>query len=216
VALSYDERRDTGHAIFHTDSGGGIACASCHPEGGDDGRVWKFRNKQGVLEVRRTQNLRGGVMNTAPFHWNGDLKNMGALMSEVFVERMQGPALGPDYVATLSKWIDTIPALPKLPANDGDSVARGKALYTATGCARCHNGDVLTNNSNQDVGTGRSLQVPSLRGIGWRAPYMHDGCAATLTERFNGKCGGPGDKHGTTSKLTAQQISDLVSFLETL
>jgi mono/diheme cytochrome c family protein len=215
VVLSYDHRNDTGHAIFHTDSGGGIACASCHPEGGDDGRVWKFRNKKGVLEVRRTQNLRGGVMGTAPFHWNGDLKGLGDLMEEVFVERMQGPNLGPEYVGTLSKWIDTIPALPKLPVSNADAVSRGQALYAATGCMTCHNGALLTNNTTADVGTGRALQVPSLRGVAWRAPYMHDGCAATLTQRFNGKCGGA-DKHGVTSKLTPAQIADLVAFVETL
>jgi mono/diheme cytochrome c family protein len=215
VALSYDQRADTGHAIFHSDSGGGIACASCHPEGGDDGRTWKFRNKQGVLEIRRTQNLRGGVMGTAPFHWNGDLKGMGDLMSEVFVNRMQGPALDTKYVETLSHWIDTIPALPALPVSNGDAVTRGKSLYMAAGCATCHNGALFTDNTSRDVGTGRALQVPSLRGVGWRAPYMHDGCATTLTERFNGKCGG-GDKHGVTSKFSPAQIADLVAFVETL
>jgi hypothetical protein len=216
VVLSHDSRADTGHDIFHTDAGGGIACASCHPEGGDDGRVWTFRNKQGVLEVRRTQNLRGGVMATAPFHWNGDLKSMGTLMEEVFVQRMQGPRLGDDYVKVLGKWIDTIPALPKLPVRDVVAVERGKALFGATGCTSCHNGALLTNNTSVDVGTGRALQVPSLRGVGWRAPFMHDGCAATLRARFDGKCGGTGDKHGATSKLTPGQIDDLVAFVETL
>jgi YD repeat-containing protein len=215
VILSHDSRADTGHDIFHSDAGGGIACASCHPEGGDDGRTWKFRNKKGVLEVRRTQNLRGGVMGTAPFHWNGDLKDMSTLMDEVFVERMRGPKLGADYVTTLHNWIDTIPALPKIPVRDAAAVERGRALYGAAGCASCHNGALLTNNTTVDVGTGRPLQVPSLRGVVWRAPFMHDGCAGNLAARFDASCGG-GDKHGVTSKLTAAQIADLVAFVETL
>jgi len=214
VALSYDRRGDTGHAIFHTDAGGGIACASCHPEGGDDGRVWKFRNKDGILEVRRTQNLRGGVMATAPFHWNGDLPSMQRLMDEVFVQRMQGPPLNKEYVDTLGTWMDTIPALPRLPVKDAEAVARGQALYAATGCTQCHVGSLLTNNGSFDVGTGRKLQVPSLRGVAWRAPYMHDGCARTLADRFSIKCGGTA--HGATMQLNTQQISDLVSFLETM
>jgi YD repeat-containing protein len=214
VVLSYDRRSDSGHDIFHTDSGGGIACASCHPEGGDDGRVWKFRNRDGVLEVRRTQNLRGGVMATAPFHWNGDLPSVKKLMDEVFVQRMQGPALGDDYVDTLGKWMDTIPAMPTPAVKDPAAVARGRVLYNATGCTACHNGTLLTNNTTVDVGTGRKLQVPSLRGVAWRAPYMHDGCAQTLTDRFSAKCGGT--NHGVTSQLTPDQISDLVSFLETM
>ena len=56
--------------------------------------------------------------------------------------------------------------------------------------------------------------VPSLIGLAWRAPYMHQGCAATLADRF-GTCGG-GDAHGKTSQLSAEQRADLIAFLETL
>jgi mono/diheme cytochrome c family protein len=216
VILSHDSRQDTGHDIFHTNAGGGIACASCHPEGGDDGRVWKFRNKQGVVEVRRTQNLAGGILATAPFHWNGDLRDLDVLMDEVFVQRMQGPKMEPAYVKVLGKWMDTIPAMPHMNGQP-EAVARGKALFESVkvGCATCHNGPLLTNNGSHDVGTGGKLQVPSLRGVVWRAPFMHDGCAKSMTDRFGGKCGG-GDQHGVTSKLTPAEIADLVAYVESL
>ncbi|HET7545720.1 MAG TPA: hypothetical protein VFK05_37890, partial [Polyangiaceae bacterium] len=42
VRLSDESHEDSGHRMFHMDSGIGIACASCHPEGGDDGHVWHF------------------------------------------------------------------------------------------------------------------------------------------------------------------------------
>ena len=64
------------------------------------------------------------------------------------------------------------------------------------------------------MGTGVNAQVPTLIGIAARAPYMHDGCASTLHDRF-GDCGG-GDRHGKTSHLTATQIDDLVAYLESL
>jgi hypothetical protein len=45
---------------------------------------------------------------------------------------------------------------------------------------------------------------------------MHDGCAATLSERFGlPSCGG-GDKHGATSGLAASAIEDLVAYLQSL
>ena len=44
---------------------------------------------------------------------------------------------------------------------------------------------------------------------------MHDGCAATLRDRFNPACGG-GDRHGVTSQLSSAQIDDLVAYLQTL
>ena len=65
------------------------------------------------------------------------------------------------------------------------------------------------------MGTGRPLQVPSLRGLAARAPYLHDGCAPTLAARFSPECGG-GDRHGRTGTLSSQQAADLQAFLESL
>jgi hypothetical protein len=55
--------------------------------------------------------------------------------------------------------------------------------------------------------------------VGGRAPFLHDGCATTLTDRFGDRrvptCGG-GDLHGKTAHLTSAQIADLVAYLESL
>jgi hypothetical protein len=64
------------------------------------------------------------------------------------------------------------------------------------------------------VGTGEPFRVPSLVGVRWRAPYLHDGRAPTLRDRFGPNCGG--DLHGHTSQLTQSQINDLVTYLDTL
>jgi cytochrome c peroxidase len=119
-------------------------------------------------------------------------------------------------VASLFRWIDKIPRLEAPPADDLAVVERGHALFNDAdvGCATCHSGDKFTNNASVGVGTGGAFQVPSLLGLVWRAPYMHEGCAATLADRF-GACGG-GDAHGKTSHLTAEQRADLVAYLETL
>ncbi len=215
IVLSTDSRADTGHAIFHSNSGGGIACASCHPEGAEDGRVWKFAK----IGQRRTQSLRAGISATAPFHWDGEFGDMGKLMDEVFVNRMGGPKLDANYVTRLNTWMDSIPALlPVAIQGNADAVARGKALYAGpvAACATCHAGALLTDNKTVDVGTGKALQVPSLRGVAARAPFMHDGCAATLQDRFSNQACGGGDRHGVTSKLTPTQVADLIAYLETL
>jgi cytochrome c peroxidase len=65
------------------------------------------------------------------------------------------------------------------------------------------------------VGTGGKFKVPSLIAVGYEAPYLHDGCAATLRDRFGPACGG-GDAHGHTQQLTAAQVDDLVAYLESL
>jgi hypothetical protein len=217
VLLSRESREDTGHAIFHSNSSAALACASCHPEATEDGLTWKFRNRQGLTEVRRTQNLTGSIAGTAPFHWNGDLPDLAALMKEVFINRMSGPSLEPDQLHTLGRWLDTVPAAPTLPPRDPEAVSRGRALFHSptAACATCHEGPLLTNNKTVDVGTGKPLQVPTLRALKWRPPYMHDGCARTLADRFTPACGG-GDRHGVTSHLDEAQLADLVAYMESL
>lgn len=204
---------DVGHDLFHAATLAGVACASCHPEGGDDGRVWGFPG----IGHRRTPSLRGGVMKTAPFHWDGDLGDLESLMREVFQRRMSGPGVTSFMVDRLGAWLDTIALVPASPAADAAAVSRGEALFNApsVGCADCHAGATFTNNQSVSVGTGGNFQVPPLTGLWIRAPYLHDGRASTLRARFaDPSCGG--DLHGRTSHLTQPQRDDLVAFLETL
>ncbi len=215
VVLSTDSRADTGHAVFHGNAGGFMACASCHAEGAEDGRIWNFSCEG----ERRTQSLNGGIAGTEPFHWNGDMKTFSQLMDNVFVGRMSGPKLVREQLDATLTWIDHQPRPPTSPAPDPGAVDRGHALFNdgaKTACATCHAGAKFTNNLGADVGTGGMFQVPSLIGLGARAPFMHNGCAKTLADRFTiAACGG-GDKHGVTSSLGAAQIADLIAYLETL
>lgn len=212
IPLSDVSRADTGHAIFHSQAGAFVACASCHAEGGDDAHVWSFQG----IGPRRTQTFRGGLLGTEPFHWDGDMKDLTHLTGAVFQGRMSGPPLTADQIDALGRFADAIPAIPVSAPSDAAAVARGKALFSdpEVACAGCHSGAALTNNATVDVGTGKAFQVPSLRGIAFRAPFLHTGCAPTLLDRF-GACGG-GDQHGKTSHLSAAQLRDLVAYLETL
>jgi mono/diheme cytochrome c family protein len=211
ITLGAPSREDTGHAIFHGNSGAGVACASCHPEGGDDGRTWDLD-----LGQRRTQALRGGLHGTEPFHWSGDMPDIGHLLEQVMGERMSGPELTPDQKDVFARWVDRIPNVPLGAPVDPGAVERGRQIFEdpAVGCASCHSGAQHTNSATVDVGTGERFQVPALRGLVLHAPYLHDGCATTLRDRF-GRCGG-GDRHGHTSQLSEQQLGDLISYLETL
>jgi hypothetical protein len=215
LELSSETVFDVGHMLFHKtpNEGVGMSCASCHPEGRDDGRVWFFSD----VGIRRTQSVAGGILATAPLHWDGSLTAFDPLMSEVFTRRMGGSEQSPRRMLAAALWIDSIPALPASPPADASAVARGKALFEdpKVGCATCHSGPRLTNNATVDVGTNGEFQVPSLVGVAARAPFMHDGCAPTLLDRFNPGCGGD-DAHGVTSHLKYTDLTDLVSYLETL
>lgn len=201
---------DDGHEIFHQSTASGVACASCHPEGADDGHVWDFAGA-----ARRTPALRGGILATAPFHWNGEHTRLEGLMSAVFVERMGGTAVTDVEVQRLGDWLDEVPALREMAPRSGGSPERGEALFrdAQVGCARCHSGLFFTDNRSHDVGTGGFFQTPTLLGLFDRAPYFHDGRAATLEDRFTRW---HTERHGSLRGLSPSNIRDLVAYLETL
>ncbi len=214
LTLYDDPVGDVGHDLFHAATTSGLACASCHPEGGEDGLVWNFLG----AGLRRTPSLRGGILRTAPFHWRGDLASMRDLCDEVFTARMGAAPVAPAHADALGRWLDGLPLPARPRPSDEAAAGRGEALFrsAATGCATCHAGPMLTDNRTVDVGTGGPFQTPALVGLAARAPYLHDGCAATLMDRFtDARCGG-GDAHGRTAQLTPAQLADLVAYLETL
>lgn len=202
---------DTGHAIFHANSGAGLACASCHGEGGDDGHTWSFE----TLGPRRTPSLRGTVAGTAPYHWDGEERDIAALAGDVLTQRMNGPRLTVDLAESLRTWLFALPA--PLPSSlvDVAAAARGKTVFERSdvGCTSCHGGPRFTSSLSSDVGSGQALQPPSLLGVATHPPFLHDGCASTLLERFT-ICGS--DKHGHTKGLSEAEIGDLVAYLGSL
>ncbi|HEY5376547.1 MAG TPA: hypothetical protein VIK01_22860 [Polyangiaceae bacterium] len=210
VTLSSESHADTGHQLFHMDSGIGISCSSCHPEGGEDGHVWHFPEG-----LRRTLPLQGGVMERAPFHWDGTLGDMTALVSEVMVKRMSMPAPSDAQVAGLGSFLEQLPALAPADGLDPAAVSRGEALFRRAdvGCVTCHGGTQYTNNHLQDVGTGGEFVTPSLIGVGLRSALFHDGCAKSVADRF-GPCGGTA--HGNPALLSSDDKADVIAFLRSL
>ena len=211
VSLSSESHADTGQAMFYMNSGIGISCSSCHPEGGEDGHVWRF--SQGL---RRTMPLEGGVLERAPFHWDGTLGDMNALVSEVMLNRMALAAKPSDaQIGRLGSFLEQLPTLPAAEGLDAAAVQRGQALFQRTdvACASCHGGAQYTNNLLEDVGTGGSFATPSLLGVGLRTALFHDGCAKNVSERF-GPCGGTA--HGKPELLSDAERADLIVFLRSL
>ena len=98
-------------------------------------------------------------------------------------------------------WIG-LPAPPSL-RRDAAAIERGRDLFGRRGRAARPATTASCSRTTPSSTSARAatFKVPSLLGVGARAPFMHDGCAATLEDRF-GACGG-GDRHGNTSQLSA-------------
>lgn len=84
--------------------------------------------------------------------------------------------------------------------NDGSNLQG--AVFTVTDLGRA-----MISGACADIG---AFKAPSLRGLASRAPYFHNGSAATLTNVVNFY------NDNFNIGLTAQQIQDLVNFLQTL
>lgn len=212
IALPGTAHNDQGRNVFHQQTRIGVACASCHPEGRDDGIVWDFA----VDGQRRTQSLAGNILERAPYHWSADESSLPVLLDDVFAKRMSGGTLTSGQKAALGPWLNRVPA-PQSVVADAAAVERGRQIFESgdVGCVACHSGPLLTNNQRTNVGTGGLFKTPSLVGVGARAPFLHDGCAATLMDRFGVCNAGPG-VHGDTSNLSPEQLGDLVQYLESL
>jgi hypothetical protein len=105
-------------------------CASCHSEGGDDGHSWKLD-----VGIRRTPMIANGVVTTAPFHWDGEMKDMGMIMVDVFQKRMGGTHLGERHVAAVEDFLGALPKTANAPHGDPASISRGRRTC-ATGARR--------------------------------------------------------------------------------
>jgi hypothetical protein len=180
---------DRGVHLFHAAPVGTLACASCHPEGREDGHIWWFGMEAGDV-VRRTQSLAAGAAaHTAPLHWAGEFPDLPSLLADTFEARMGG-TLAPGDADALGDLLASFPRDRVAAAAD----PAGAEVFATAGCAVCHAGPWGTDGLSHDVGTGEALQTPSLVGVGSRGPWMHDGCAETLADRFDPACGGA--QHG--------------------
>jgi DNA-binding beta-propeller fold protein YncE/mono/diheme cytochrome c family protein len=197
-----------------------VSCATCHPDGRHDGQTWRF-----TFGPRNTPQLGGGILDTAPFHWPGDVTTHRDLNTLTILAFMGGTGLDESSMDAIGAFIDTIRAAPApsaLAAELSEAQERGKAIFDSTeaACIECHTGAHFTDNKNWDLGTRsdssdrRDFQTPVLHGLERSAPYLHDGSVRTLQDLVNQVI--RTDRMGKGSHLTDQDAQDLTEYLRTL
>lgn len=210
VELSEVSVHDVGHDLFHRPTGSMLACVSCHPDGGDDGRVWFFE----TAGPRRSQSLAVRLAGSEPLHWRADFEDFTDLALEVRGVRMGGHDLTRDEAEALERWVYGLASVPVSTEDlDLDAVARGDALFQALGCAACHDGPRLTNDETVMLGERGYLQVPSLIGVVSRGPWMYDGRSETIEAAIEEMLGAGGV---SGIELTAEQMADVVEYLRSV
>jgi YVTN family beta-propeller protein len=216
-----------------------ISCNTCHIEGEHDGRTWLLQflgdvppGEQPVIRRNTTSLL--GMIETYPLRWSAEWDESAdsefSIRFEQFgtglIEGDMHPTLGdPNQSRSydldcLAAFIDSL-VIPFRTHTLTQAEQRGKIIFESpqTQCAACHPAPLYTDLQVHDVGTaagegewfGPLIDTPTLRFLYDSAPYLHDGSAATLDDVLTSS--NPGDQHGVTSHLTAQEMDDLVAFL---
>ena len=175
---------------------GYISCASCHPDGREDGIVWDFTDRgEGLRRTISLEGRRGTGMGRV--HWSGnfdeiqdfegDIRNgQGGtgLMSDEDWARTSAPLGEPK--AGLSADLDALAAyvtsLELPPASPWPAAPAGEAVFFGAGCADCHPPPLYTDSSLSD-------------------PVRHD--VGTMGAASGGRLGGPLDGLDTPTLLGA-------------
>ncbi|MCC6489464.1 MAG: cell surface protein [Candidatus Hydrogenedentes bacterium] len=196
------------------------SCASCHPDARVDGLNWDLmndgmgnaKNTRSMLLSHRTPPVMTlGVRDSAEYAVRAGMKYIQ------FTERPEADAVAIDaYLKSL------VPiASPRLENGELSAVAaKGRAVFDRAGCADCHPHGLYTDQKQYDVGTtqgadrGKPVDTSSLIEVWRTAPYLHDGRAATIGEVLTKS--NPGDRHGKTSTLSADELAQLVAFVLSL
>ncbi len=191
---------------------GYMSCASCHADGGHDGRTWDLT--QAGEGLRNTISLNGASgTRFGRLHWSSNFDEVqdfelqmetlnggeGLIPGKTFNDESPlemttaGRSADLDalaaYLSGLGK--DTVKRSPH--RNYGGGLTRtavvGKAIFNKLNCQSCHSGDAFRDGLSHDVGTITYLsgsisevRTPTLIELWDSAPYFHDGSAKTLEQ----------------------------------
>lgn len=190
---------------------GTMACASCHPEGRQDGLSWRLGGS-----ILQTPMLAGRVHTTEPYKWGGMDPSLRKSFEHT-IDRLGGGGLSRSELAALEAYVRWIPTATRPTVADAAAVERGKVVFEDTlACDGCHGGEAMADNQQYpfDAWGLEQTDTPSLKGLAHTGPYYHDGSAVDLWALVTDK----GSVHDMAdfSILTEDQAHDLVAYLETL
>jgi cytochrome c peroxidase len=229
----YDAELALGRRLFHSTTNGQISsnslgCVSCHPDGREDGLVWRLQGTR-----RQTPLLAGRLQETAPYNWKGTGKTLEQNVGHT-TERLGGTGLSPASRKALARYlVEGLRPVAAPRVEEAARVARGGEVFhdPSVGCATCHpSDDGFTDGAMHDVASvgvketaemreagtfgkdARQFDSPDLRKLAITAPYFHDGSRPTLEALLEENH----DQMGHTSGLTAEDRAALVAYLRSL
>ncbi|MBI4818438.1 MAG: Ig-like domain-containing protein [Deltaproteobacteria bacterium] len=218
-----------------------LSCASCHLEGGQDGRVWDFTQageglRNTIALTGRAGTRHGRVHWTANFDEIQDFENdiRGAFGGRGFLtdadfsvtqDPLGVPKAGRsaelDALAVYVASLDRVPPSPHRAADGSLTAAarRGREVFVRAECGTCHAHAEFTDQRRHDVGTvrassGLGIGAP-LPGVGFDTPTLL-GVFETTPYLHDGSAATLYevlDRHGEVPALSTAERADLVSYM---
>lgn len=196
------------------------SCHTCHVDGHTNGSIFDTKNDGKYGTYKKALSLRG-VSKTGPWTWHGRHGDLRASVRSSLTTTLRGPEPTKDDLDALLAFLDTIDFVPPPGRPEEEkSVRRGQALFRRKACDACHVPPDYTTDEIFLVGLEdygdpfRGFNPPSLRGVGRRSPYLHDGRAITLEQVF--KYYHRPKKLNGKPDFTEAELKDLIAFLNSL
>jgi len=195
------------------------SCHSCHPFGRPDALNWMLAS-----ESTRQRNAKSMLYSwwTPPTNWNGRRSHAGgpdgSIRMGIYLELMIAPT--EEIAVPMDTFLMRMkPVLsPNLVKGKlSSSAVRGKAIYERIGCDACHPAPLYTDDEFHNAGVSDpgdatlDWNTPSLIEAWRTAPYGHIGSYDKIEEIIKLRAHSLG-----ASKLTEQELKDLIEFVSSL
>lgn len=196
------------------------SCATCHPDARVDGLNWDLLN-DGIGNPKQTKNML--LAHKTPPSMVTGVRESAELAVRKGLQFIQFVVRPEEDAVAIDEYLKSLKPVPSPYLVDGKlskPAKRGKKLFAKAACTSCHPEPLFTDLTKYNVGTGigtekdKEFDSPTLVEIWRTAPYLYDGRAATMEEvltKYNRN-----DLHGKTSKLTPEEIKDLVEYILSL
>lgn len=193
------------------------SCNGCHPgEGRTDGLNWDNLN-DGTGNPKNCKSMMKAHF-TAPSMISGIREHAEKAVRAGF-KYIQFNEVGEDIATCVDEYLKQLQPVPSPYLVDGklsEKAERGRIVYQKYGCGACHSGPYYTDCKMHVIGADvefkQGWDTPTLVEVWRTAPYLFDGRAATMEEVFTVHRHGLGKK----SKITAEEIDDLVEYVNSL
>jgi YVTN family beta-propeller protein len=194
------------------------SCASCHPgQGRPDALNWDLLN-DGIGNPKNTKSLLH-AHKTPPAMVTGARPDAETAVRSG-IKHIQFAVRPEEDAVAIDNYLKSLKPVPSpylVKGRLSRAARRGKKIFEKSGCVKCHPSPLYTDMKKYNVKTGKDMEenlafdTPTLVEVWRTAPYLYDGRAATIKEVLTKH--NSDDKHGVTSNLTENEISDLAEFV---